>query len=332
VRLFGTALDITERKQTEQALRESEAREREKATQLEGTLDALKRTQARLIQAEKMSSLGQVLAGVAHEINNPVGFIYGNLFHANDYFRDLLRLLQSYQQVYPDAAPEIQEIGEEIDLDFLVDDWQQLMDSMQKGAERIQQMVRSLKLFARLDESEIKQVDLHQGLDTTLAILQHRLRGENNWSAIEVVKDYGQLPKVTCYASQMNQVFMNLLNNAIDALQGQPPPRTIAIHTAVERRNQEIAPTDSPVVVVRIADNGPGMSEQLCQQIFDPFFTTKPVGRGTGLGLSISYQIVVEKHGGQLYCNSAPGKGTELVVEIPLNPSLNGKHCRLSSV
>jgi PAS domain S-box-containing protein len=332
VRLIGTALDITERKQTEQALRESEAREREKATQLEGTLDTLKRTQARLIQAEKMSSLGQVLAGVAHEINNPVGFIYGNLFHANDYFRDLLRLLQCYQQIYPDAASEIQQIQEEIDLDFLVDDWQQLMDSMQAGAERIHQMVRSLKLFARLDESEIKRVDLHQGIDTTLAILQHRLRGENNWSAIEVVKAYGQLPQVTCYASQMNQVFMNLLNNAIDALEGQPPPRTITIRTALEMRTRDIAPTDSPVAVIRIADNGPGMSEQLCQQIFDPFFTTKPIGRGTGLGLSISYQIIVEKHGGQLYCNSAPGKGTELVVEIPLNPILNGKHCSPSDI
>src|SRR5919199_1714936 len=306
-----------QRKQAEEELRQSEMREREKATQLELTLKELKCTQARLIQAEKMSSLGRMVAGVAHELNNPVSFIYGNLTPTRNYFQDLNHLIELYQQTYPNPTPQIQNLVEEIDLEFLLSDWQQLVNSMQLGAERIEQIVLSLKNFSRLDESELKLVDIHEGLDNTLLILQHRLRAEGTRPEIKVIKNYSQLPLVACYASQLNQVFMNLLDNAIDALESQPEPQVISISTSM--LTQEYPNSTSQFVVIRIADNGLGMSEEVCQHIFDPFFTTKPVGSGPGLGLSISHQIVVEKHLGYISCVSAPGQGTEMIVEIPVN-------------
>jgi PAS domain S-box-containing protein len=347
IRLFGTILDITERKLVEKALRESEVRKQEKAKEVELTLSQLKRTQAQLIQAEKMSSLGQMVAGVAHEINNPVSFIYGNLHVAREYFQDLSRLTESYQQTYPTPTPEIQQILREIDWNFLVDDWQKLVNSMEVGAERIHQIVRSLRLFSRLDESELKPVDIHEGIDNTLLLLQHRLRAQSDTPEIEVMKNYGQLPLITCYASQLNQVFMNLLSNAIDALESQSAPRRITICTELGdgswgQRDQQgayeetkrprdketqTACTPSPQVqfpmsnsqsvIIRIADNGAGMNQEVQHQIFDPFFTTKPVGSGTGLGLAISYQIV-EKHQGHISCISTLGQGAEFIVEIPV--------------
>ncbi len=326
--------EIEERKQAEEALRQSEAREREKARELEQTLGELKSTQVQLIQAAKMSSLGKMIAGIAHEINNPVSFIFGNLRYARQYFQELLELVQFYQNTYPNPTREIQQLVSQIDLNFLVEDWSKLMDSMQVGARRIQEIVLSLRNFSRLDEQELKPVDIHQGIDNTLLILQHRLRAEGDRGEIQVIKDYSQLPKVTCYASQLNQVFMNLLNNAIDAVETKPDPRVITIHTSLIQNPQcttttsgsakeiqsDISRTSNfPSVIILITDNGSGMSKEILHKIFDPFFTTKPVGSGTGLGLSISYQIVVEKHGGKLSCISAPGYGSAFFVEIPVN-------------
>ncbi len=286
------------------------------AQQLEQALEELKRTQTQLVQSEKMSSLGQLVAGVAHEINNPVNFIYGNLAHASGYTQDILGLLELYQQAYPQPTPEIREEIEAIDLDFLVSDLPKLLSSMKVGSDRIRAIVRSLRNFSRHDEAEMKEVDIHEGIDSTLMILQNRLKAKPNCPQIEVIKNYGNLPLVDCYAGQLNQVFMNLLVNAIDALEqrwesgtgGFTSPQ-ITIFTHVLENNQ---------IAIRIADNGPGMTPKVKKRLFDPFFTTKPVGVGTGLGLSISYQIVVEKHNGLLYCFSEVGQGTEFIIEIPV--------------
>src|SRR5919199_36400 len=338
IKLFGTTLDITPRKKVEEALRQATKREREKAKELKLALKELKRTQAQLIQAEKMSYLGRMVAGIAHEINNPVSFIYSNLTPARGYFQDLNDLVKVYQKTYPNPTPEIQEFTEKIDLEFLGEDWPKLMHSMQVGAERIEQIILSLKSFSRLDQTELKPVDINKGIDDTLLILQHRLKSVGDRPKIQVIKNYDQLPLVTCYVSQLNQVFMNLIDNAIDALENQPEPRVITIRTEMgsgewavgapapcpPRNGEESSPTPYSLlptasVLIRIADNGPGMSEEVRQQMFDPFFTTKPVGNGTGLGLAISHQIVVEKHKGKISCVSLPGQGTELIVEIPVN-------------
>lgn len=345
--VLSVSRDITAVKQAEIELRNSELREREKSAQLELTLDHLKRTQSQLIQTEKMFSLGRMVAGVAHEINNPNSFILGNINPARHYFQDLNNLLELYKNKYPEPAAEIQQLAQSIDLEFLQKDWERLMQSIESGAKRIKQIVDSLKFFIKLDESGIKEVNLNQSIDNTLLFVQHRARGKGisktiNCSIIpqeiEVIKNYGSLPEVACYSSQLNQVFASLLNNAIDALETQPDPR-IVIHTELEtaecsgvdkdpearacnQHSAAISPDNPPsqFAVIRIADNGIGMSEEVLKKMFDPFFTTKPVGSGTGLGLSISHQIVVEQHGGQISCISAPGKGTEFVVKIPLQP------------
>lgn len=314
--------EISQRQKIEDALRLSEAREREKANKLEITLEKLKRTQLRLIHNEKMSSLGQMLAGVAHEINNPVSFIYGNLAPASEYCKDLISLIQAYQQTYPESTPEIQRLIEEIDLNFLIKDWPKLMTSMQVGAQRIQDIVLSLRSFSRKNESKSKPTDIHTCIDNTLLILQHRLRAVGNRPGIKLIKEYGQLPLINCNGGQLNQVFMNLINNAVDALEqdlGEIP--TITIRTefsySLNGSNSEDGNLSASQAVIRIVDNGPGIAEDVQRQIFDPFFTTKPVGSGTGLGLAISHQIVAENHGGKLSCISSPSKGTEFIVEIP---------------
>ncbi|MEG3875872.1 response regulator [Microcoleus sp. herbarium7] len=297
------------------------------AQQLEQTLTELKKTQAQLIQKEKMASLGQLVAGIAHEINNPVSFIYGNIALAADYARDLVRLIQLYRHYYPQPVPEIASELNKIEPDFIAEDYPKLLDSMKEGASRISKIVLSLRNFSRLGEEKHKSVDIHEGIDNTLVILQHRLKEANKTGEIEVIKHYSPLPRVTCYASQLNQVFMNLLTNAIDALENQPHPRKITIGTSVISESEpalycgdsKLATANDRSVVILIADNGCGMSEEVRHQIFDPFFTTKPVGRGTGLGLAISHDIVVEKHRGQIICISAPGRGTELILQIPIS-------------
>ncbi len=290
--------------------------------QLSTTLKKLKSAQTQLIQAEKMSALGQLVAGIAHEINNPTNFIYGNISHAEDYFSDLLELIDLYQKSYPNPGEEIEKFIDKIELDYLSEDLSKVLHSMKTGASRIREIVKSLRTFSRLDEAEIKEVDIHEGIDSTLMILEHRLQQRGDNAAITVIKEYGQLPAIVCYAGQLNQVFMNLLINAIDAIEGQPnqpnPNQNgstnswIKIVTRVKSAEQ---------IEILIADNGPGIPDEVKSRLFDPFFTTKPVGKGTGLGLSISYSIIVEKHGGKLDVSSTPGKGTEFRIVIPVKLS-----------
>ncbi len=288
--------------------------------ELEQALNELKSTQAQLIQTEKMSSLGQMVAGVAHEINNPVSFVYGNINHVNQYIEDILELIELYQQEFPEPGGDIEEKLEDMDLDFVKEDLPKILSSMKMGATRIREIVLSLRNFSRLDEAEMKEVDIHEGIESTLLILQSRLKSKSNHTGIEIIKNYNQLPKVECYPGQLNQTFMNIINNAIDVLEEgrdkldmQNPH--ICIHTEL---------IDCKTVVIRIADNGMGMTQEVKNKLFDPFFTTKPVGKGTGLGLSITYQIIVEKHQGKLSCESEPGKGTEFMIEIPLHQKRGG--------
>ncbi|MEH2176640.1 ATP-binding protein [Nostoc sp.] len=290
--------------------------------ELQQVLKDLKKTQIQLIQSEKMSSLGQLVAGVAHEINNPVNFIYGNLQHTDDYTQQLLLLIKLYQNHYPNPEPEIKNANAEADIEYLTEDLPKMLTSMKMGAKRIREIVLSLRIFSRLDEAEFKTADLHEGIDSTLLILQHRLKPQNNRPEIKVVKEYGEIPQIQCFAGQMNQVFMNLLTNAIDALedcfQKELCPNPL-IRISSEQVNEN--------VIIRIADNGIGIPEKIQSRLFDPFFTTKPVGKGAGMGLSISYQIITGKHGGSLQCISSPGQGAEFIITIPIRV---GKPAQLS--
>ncbi len=299
------------------------------AEKLQQALRELQETQAQLIQSEKMSSLGQLVAGVAHEINNPINFISGNLCHAQQYAKELLKLLQLYQQEFPNLTPALETAIAEIDLEFLLEDFPKLISSMKLGTDRIREIVLSLRNFSRLDEAETKSVDLHSGIDSTLMILQHRLKAQPGRPNIQVIKNYGVLPLVECHPGLMNQVFMNILSNAIDAIEEQQKPGEITITTELmSYKLGLLATTGKPIsrdgnesVVIRIRDNGCGIPEEIRSRLFDPFFTTKPVGKGTGLGLSISYKIIVEKHGGTIKCVSQPGIGTEFLIQIPLKIS-----------
>ena len=293
-------------------LLEQTQRQKEEITQ---TLKELQHTQSQLIQSEKMAGLGQLVAGIAHEINNPISFIYGNITYVTEHAENLLKLLRLYQKQYPITTGEIQKQVAAMDLDFISDDLPKILTSMKMGADRISQLVLSLRSFSRLDETGMKPVDLHEGIDSTLLILQHRLQPETNSFAIKVVKQYGELPPLVCYGAQMNQVFMNILNNAIDALENSATSikkidtHKILIRTEVIEEN---------TILIWIADNGCGIPEMMRSRIFEPFFTTKQPGQGTGLGLSISYQIIVEKHGGNIKCVSEPGNGCEFWIEIPI--------------
>lgn len=308
--------DITDRKQMEADLRLSEIRERERALQLEKALRELQQTQVQLIQAEKMSGLGQMVAGIAHEINNPINFIYGNILHSGEYVKNILKLLEIYAEKYPEPEAEIQEFAEEIEIDFLIEDLPEVLKSMEFGAERIRELVVSMRNFSRLDESERKKVDIHLGIESTLLILKSRLKATGDRGKITVIKEYGNLPLVECYAGQLNQVFMNIIANGIDALEEHGKSGNIVIKTEFYQAAEKA--TTGDFVLISIADNGPGMSESTLKRLFDPFFTTKPVGKGTGLGMSIAYQIVVDKHQGELKCFSEIGKGTTFEIWIPV--------------
>ncbi len=351
----------------------------EKNFLLQQALDNLQASKVKQIQNEKMVALGQLVAGLAHEINNPISFIYGNLPYAGQYMQDLINLIEVYQQEYPKPTPKIQQIAKDIDLNFMVTDLQNLIGAMYRGSDRIREIVLALQHFSRHDEAEMKQVNIHEDIENTLVMLQHRLREAADRPAIVVVKDYGNLPLVTCYASELNQVFMHLLNNAIDAIEegvknqspSSYPPTPLGeisdalyetlgvtcfpegvhelgnaalspysplgilrqtspqlLETLEGKRPQWLLPTpqirihtevtDLNMVKIAITDNGPGIEESLRSRLFDPFFTTKPVGKGSGLGLSISYQIIVQKHQGNITCTSSVDQGAEFVIEIPI--------------
>jgi two-component system, NtrC family, sensor kinase len=288
---------------------------------LQATLQELKQTQTNLIQAEKMSALGQMVAGVAHEINNPVNFIHGNLVYVDEHTQSILKLVTKYQQYYPNPPAELQEIIDETELSFIEEDLEKILHSMEVGTVRIREIVLSLRNFSRLDESDFKAADIHQGIDNTLMILQHRLKAQSNKPEIKIIKKYGDIPEIECYIGQLNQVFMNLLGNAIDALEEEINSNKFES----KLDNVQKIPTISiqthllnNYISIVITDNGIGIPVEISQKLFDPFFTTKSVGKGTGLGLSISYQIIVEKHRGKIWCDSIPGKETKFVIEIPL--------------
>ncbi|MEG4942658.1 ATP-binding protein [Microcoleus sp. F4-D5] len=324
-----------DRSLAENSLRDSEAQLLERTEQLENTLQQLKDAQTQLVQTEKMSSLGQMVAGVAHEINNPVNFIYGNLIPAEEYIKDILELIKVYQVYYPTPAAEIADKINSIELDFILEDLQKIFGSIKIGAERIREIVKSLRTFSRLDEADMKQINIHEGIDSTLMILQHRLKEQTNRPPIQVIKEYGELPLLECYAGQINQVFMNIFSNAIDALeqmaaQGRSskgywennlPDRLQNTHCQLLKIRIRTLLVDGKWVQIRIADNGTGIDAETIAKIYDPFYTTKPIGYGTGLGLAISYQII-QTHEGYLRCTSEVGRGTEFIIEIPWRSQL----------
>lgn len=288
--------------------------------QLEKALQQLQQERAKLIHTERISSLGQLVASLAHEINNPVNFVGGNLTYAGNYVNELIYLLKLYQEEYSQPTDKIKKQIEEIDLDFLIEDLPQVISSMKIGVDRIAQIVQSLRVFSRADEREMKPTNIHEGIDSTLLILQSRLKAKAERPAIEIIKEYGNLPLVVGHACQLNQVFMNLLTNAIDALEELPSSQTSSGQKFVPKIWIRTEMCHPDYIIVRIADNGPGITPETLSQLFDPFFTTKPIGKGTGLGLSIGHQIITEEHGGSLQCISEPGQGTEFRIAIPLAP------------
>lgn len=294
-----------------------EQRVAERTAALQSALDHLKRTQVQLVQGEKMSSLGQLVAGVAHEINNPVNFICGNLNHAEEYCQQLTEVVQLYQQHYPDPAPEIAEKVADYDLEFLLADLPKLNQSMQLGAKRIKEIVHSLRAFSRLDPALHEGVDIHQGIESTLMILQCRLKAQANRPQIEIIKDYQASQTIPCYPGPLNQVFMNLLSNAVDALETASGEAKTAPKIEIHTRHLE-----NGWVEIAIADNGDGIAPDQQTKLFEPFFTTKPIGKGTGMGLAISRTIVTEQHQGRLHCQSVVGQGTTFLIQFPVPGTL----------
>jgi signal transduction histidine kinase len=305
-------------KKINENLSQSENSLKQKAKDLELAMQELKLNQIQMVQSEKMSSLGLLVAGIAHEINNPITFIHGNIRYVEEYSNSLLGLVKIYQKYYPEPVTELQDAFNEFNIDFIQKDLPKTLKSINSGSERICQIVSLLRNFSRMDENDFKLVDIHEGINSTLLIVQYYIKSKDNMPEIQILKEYGDLPLVECYAGALNQVFLNILNNAIDALE------EVNIHsneTSCEFRDRQIqicTTIEADWVQIIIADNGVGMTEQVRQKIFDPFFTTKPVGKGTGLGMSISYKIIVEQHKGILECHSTPNQGTEFLIRIPL--------------
>lgn len=324
---FHTA-EVISRIENQINLRSLQIKLDQKNIYLQKTLEDLKAAQVQQIQNEKMVALGHLVAGIAHEVNNPVSFIYGNLEYVGEYIRDLVNLVEAYQQEYPNPSKRIEKIEKEIDIDFLINDSQSLMDAMYRGAERIRSIVLALQNFSRHDQAAYKRVNIHQGIESTLLMMQHRFRKTNYRDAIEIIKDYDDLPPISCYPSELNQVFMHLLNNAVDAIDSQAEKfqvkKQVEDFTAAHSIRISTSPIDGDSgVKISIADNGMGIPEKVRSLIFNPFFTTKPVGKGSGLGLSICYQIIVHQHSGKIIYNSTPGNGTEFIIEIPIMPTKN---------
>ncbi|MGF2038394.1 MAG: hybrid sensor histidine kinase/response regulator [Nostoc sp. CmiVER01] len=292
----------------------------ERTAALSRALKDLQESQLQLVQTEKMSALGELVAGVAHEINNPVSFIHGNLQHASAYFQDMINIINLYQQHYPNPVTEIKEEIAGIDLKYMLADLPNLISSMKEGVQRIRDISISLRNFSRADSDRKVSCNIHDGIDSTIMILKHRLKASEDHPNIQVIRDYDNLPEIECFIGQLNQVFMNLLANAIDALEESNVGRT---YIEIEANpNQVLIQTslteNKKHILIRIKDNGVGMSPDVQKKIFDHLFTTKPVGQGTGLGLSIARQIIVEKHGGTLEVSSAPGEGSEFIIKLPI--------------
>lgn len=310
--------EICDRKKIQSSLEDREMQLKQQTERLEAALTKIQNTQLQLIQSEKMASLGQLVAGIAHEINNPISFIYGNVHYVNDYLDNLVSTIKMYQTSYPNPTENIKDFTEDIDLDFVIDDLNSMMDSMKTGVERIHTIVLGLRTFSRLDEADIKSVDLHEGIESTLLIVQHRLQETDRHPPIQVLKHYGELPSVTCYSGQIHQVFLHLIENAIDAIEDKSfdPSLSEDFMPTIEIRTES---TDDHQVIVCFQDNGIGISDDIKNRIFNPFFTTKSVGQGSGLGLSICYQIIVEEHQGQLNYSALPEGGSQFTIQIPVH-------------
>ncbi len=330
----GVQSDISEKVEAIEALQKSEANYRNLNAQLQETLIELTHAQSQMLQTEKMSSLGQVVAGIAHEINNPVGFIHGNIDFVTQYTQELLKLIDLQRQALQGNTPELTAKMAEVEVDFIREDLVKVLMSMQNGTDRIKKIVLSLRNFSRLDEAEMKPADIHEGLDNTILLVQHRCQSQPHLPPIQLYKNYADLPLVECYPGQLNQVFLNVINNAIDALEesncyandivdnlGEEAQANNLLYPQKKSKLLQIKISTELIdgwVRIRIYDNGCGVTEEIRKNMFNPFFTTKSIGKGTGLGLSTSYQIIVEKHRGKITCSSLLGKGTEIRIEIPL--------------
>jgi signal transduction histidine kinase len=312
--------EVLVRLQTHLKIQDLQTQLHAKNDQLQDAFDHLKQMQAQLVRKEKMLGLGQLVAGVCHELNNPMSFIVGNLNPANAYVEMLLKVVSSYQHAYPEPTPAIAAMLQDADLDFVAADLKSIMQSMRVGGDRIGTIISALRNFSRLGEAELKAIDIHEGLESTVLLLGHRLVNKPDLPAIAVMRDYAQLPLVTCYVGELNQVFLNLLNNAIDALEVQAAQPSTLNSSPTLLLSTEL--TDEQTITIRVKDNGIGIPETIGMRLFEPFFTTKPVGQGMGLGLAVSYQIIVERHNGHLSYRSTPDQGTEFIIQIPIAPTL----------